>query len=152
MNALGQSPFGQGMIDPNTSRLIEETAAVVNDVDQRLTALKVGLSQALPHLAPVLLWKEQLALSNPIARTQAPGAFGSPMTGGFGSPFSGQGGFGSPFGSPFNAGIFGQIGPQVNPFPYAQGIYGNPLSQVTPQTFGTGVTYPLGIGSPFRPF
>ncbi len=42
-------------IDPNVGRLLEETLAICNDVDQRIQALRVGIAHAYPPLAPVAL-------------------------------------------------------------------------------------------------
>lgn len=38
-------------IDPNTQRLIEQLALVINDTEQRLVAIKTALAQVLPQIA-----------------------------------------------------------------------------------------------------
>lgn len=38
-------------LDPNMTRAIEELAHVINDVDQRMQLVKLGLVQSFPHLA-----------------------------------------------------------------------------------------------------
>jgi hypothetical protein len=105
-----QNSFSYGNVDPNTLRVLEETAAVLQDVDQRITQLKVGLSQAAPHLAPILLAKE-LGFQRPGIPPMGFGAWGQQQPWGpqMGSPFGQFGQQGIPgvtnpftgFGSPF---------------------------------------------------
>lgn len=148
MNVIGQVPVGLG-IDPNTSRLIEETVAILNEVDQRLTALKVGISHAMPQLANVLLWKEQLAFTNPLARTGGLGAHlgvGTPFLGQMGIPQAGLGSLGPYAGIPshVNPAILAQLSPFLG-----QSFFGSPVSPFVPQA-GLGVATPFG--TPFRPY
>jgi hypothetical protein len=66
-----QPTAGIPNLDPNVSRAIEETLAVVQDVETRLQALKLGLSQAIPQLAPTLFARE-IALASTLGRPTLP--------------------------------------------------------------------------------
>ncbi len=74
------SPMNQTVTtaDPNTQRVIQELASVINDVELRLHLVRVGLAQAFPQLSPTL------GLSN----ATSPGAniLGGFGTAGIGSP------------------------------------------------------------------
>lgn len=49
---------GNYNVESNVTRLIEETVNSVEDVERRLTGLKVGIAQTFPHLAPILSARE----------------------------------------------------------------------------------------------
>ena len=46
-----QTSNGANTIDPNMARAIEELAHAVNEVEQRIQYVKLGLIQSFPHLA-----------------------------------------------------------------------------------------------------
>jgi hypothetical protein len=157
-----QQSLGYPTSDPNVNRAIEETVAIVSDIDQRVQALKIGICQALPSLAPAFFAKDpytgQLVNRNLALGTTMVPQFGAPT---FASPYSAI----SPlstlptaFGvNPLAASAIG-----INPFaaasfgvsPFASGI-----GAVSPAHLGTplagapwaGVTNPF-IGSSFRTF
>ena len=53
----GQSA-SYGIPDPSIGRLVEETVNSVEDVERRLTNLKLGIAQTFPQLAPILQARE----------------------------------------------------------------------------------------------
>jgi hypothetical protein len=151
-------------IDPNFNRVIEDTLNIVNDVDQRLQSLRVGLAQAVPHLAPAILGRQGTPFTGNIG---TPGLM-APTANPFGQvPTMGippQMGFaphlahGAPLGAtPFGFGApltgFGAPTMGVGQVPYAQQGWGvNPQvgqtwSGIPPQPTGPGV-----VGSSFRPY
>lgn len=85
--------FGtQPQYDPNVSRAIEEIARVINEVEQRVQLVKLGLIQNFPHLAL------------PLGMQRGPlGAFGSPFLG------SAPSWSGVPV-SPFSTNLYGSPG------------------------------------------
>lgn len=52
---ITQNGFTTTNLDPNMSRAIEELAHVINEVEQRVQLVKLGLVQGFPHLAAPLL-------------------------------------------------------------------------------------------------
>jgi hypothetical protein len=135
---MSQLSYGN---DPNLNRMIEETVAILNDVDQRLAALKIGIAQAVPHLAPAILARE----TNPIVAQRLATTL-SP----YAQPFGQVPPFGqiSPFGSqlpPFVPQPFGQASPFANvPTPF-----GSPFGVPTLSPFATGFGSPVGQIPPF---
>lgn len=57
---ITQNGFTTTNLDPNMSRAIEELAHVINEVEQRVQLVKLGLVQGFPHLAAPLLARSAL--------------------------------------------------------------------------------------------
>ncbi len=72
--------------DPNVARVFEETLALCHDIDSRVQALRLGIAQAVPSLAPHVL----SSIRSPIA---TPFGLGSPLNFGFVNPYSPLGQF-----------------------------------------------------------
>ncbi|HVL88443.1 MAG TPA: hypothetical protein VM681_10650 [Candidatus Thermoplasmatota archaeon] len=151
--------YGYGS-DANVNRLIEDTVQIVNDVDTRLQALKIGIAQAFPHLAPHIAASEiqsrmlaaRIATPFGAPGVFAPGTLGSPMSA-F-SPLSGLSPFASA--SPFVANPYlGSIAstPWANSFardPRELLLEASRLSALSP--FGAASPFPGVSGaSPWTP-
>jgi len=155
--------------DPNVNRIIEDTVQIVNDVDTRLQALKVGIAQAFPHLAPTIAAQDiqSRLLASRIANPGfgAPGVspfvgsglptispFGTPLVSPFASPMFSP--FASPFGAPIGSpyATFGRDPRELLASSLGSPLFGptNAMIGPTPQAW-TGVSPLHGAGS-FRLF
>lgn len=144
-NSLGSVP---GM-DANVARALEETVSVVQDVEHRLQALKLGLSQAIPQIAPALLWRDlnsaTIGRPNAVSPLAAQLLQGYPSQVPMGTPFGVQAPFlGVHHGLPHLSGHFPQqLLQQQVPLGFG-GI---------PQNLGIfGGIPPQGVASPFAGF
>lgn len=171
------NPFSHGsnQIDPNTQRLLEQLAFVVNDTEQRLVAIKTALSQVLAPLTqgvpPQGIVTGMGFGATPSSAFQGvPAGLGvSPGTLGFGAPFAlqppgvPQGAVGHPLlaqmlGIPPQTGVIGQgQGAAPSFFPNTptgipQGVIGSPYGTPfgSPANWPTAPTAAHGV-NPFVP-
>lgn len=114
-----QPSFGSTPMDPNASRVIEELASVINDVELRLQAVKFGLAQAFPQIAAQRSFGQPGFGSIPLSPTLAPQGLGFATP--FATPFSTFGhnpylAYANPWAIP----TVGYPGVTGSPFPGAQ--------------------------------
>lgn len=156
-----QQPFGMPAHDPSTAQIPHETLNVIQDIESRLLALKIGIAQTNPQLAPVLLWREQAiaALAGRVPMIGAPSLLtpgvaqsAVPAATALASIQSLLNTIGAPIGVPsafspsaFSSWPVSNVLPSVSPFAPALGsLLGVPVG------FPAGVVSPFGIATPFR--
>lgn len=150
-----------GILEPNVTRLIEETVNSIEDVERRLTGLKLGIAQTFPQLAPILQAREvqhrdqnaivlaRIGISPVAVSALAPGLLPFPPT-----P-AGLGSLASVAGFPSVPGVPITAMPGLSPFATAGSLVPGLLPTMTPGVLGNAFLSPIQggvtpLGSPFR--